>query len=117
LFSPRPSEPASESWGNVDPTPIILVLEEAQMPVLGKCEIKDTPKEFNCFEEASQNPRFPAASASERGEPGVTTRSLDATSKKLNQYIALFNLSEVALLLYVNYPTFSSLRCGECGVL
>jgi len=28
-----------------------------------------------------------------------------------------FNFFEVALIYHLYYPTFSSLRCGECGVL
>jgi len=31
--------------------------------------------------------------------------------------LVMFNLSEVALLYHLHHPTFSSLRCGECGVL
>jgi len=48
---------------------------------------------------------------------GNRERTLNATSKKLNQYIAKFNLSEVALLYHLHHPRFSSLRCGEPGVL
>jgi len=50
----------------------------------------NTPKEFNCFEEASQNPTFPAA---KRGECGVKETNSDATSEKLNLLSKLEDLN------------------------
>ena len=76
----------------------------------------DTPKEFNCFEEASQNPRFPTASLRARRTWGDGSL-LGCYFEEVEPHTVKFNLSEVALLLYLYYPTFSSLRCGECGVL
>gem|GEM_PF-4896504 len=99
--NPTSCEPASKPWGNE--TPHKTDLGEVAQPVFFFCatsptsfsrstqflSAENTPKEFNCFEEASRNPAFPAASLRARRMWGKRERTHNATSKKLNRSLKI----------------------------